>query len=167
MKTGIEASILQKIANVDRVKEQIKDWKKQGYKIVFTNGVFDIIHVGHISYLAKASELGNKLILGVNANDSVKRLKGPTRPVNDQSCRAMVLASLFFVDAVVIFEDDTPLDLIVKLEPDILVKGADYSIDKIVGAKEVISNGGSVKAIDFVDGFSSSFIIKKIQGTTT
>jgi rfaE bifunctional protein nucleotidyltransferase chain/domain len=167
MKTGVEASILQKIFKLYSLKEQIKVWKKQGYKIVFTNGVFDILHVGHISYLAKASELGNKLILGVNANDSVKRLKGPTRPVNDQGCRAMILASLFFVDAVVIFEEDTPLDLIVNLKPDILVKGADYSIDKIVGAKEVISNGGSVKTIYFVDGFSSSFIIKKIQDITT
>lgn len=139
-------------------------WKFQGERVVFSNGVFDLLHTGHITYLTKAAELGGRLIIGLNTDDSVKRLKGPERPVNDQSSRALLLAAMFFVDAIVLFDEDTPLDLITQLQPDILVKGADYTIDKIVGAKEVIANGGEVKTIEFVDGFSSTSIIQKIKG---
>jgi rfaE bifunctional protein nucleotidyltransferase chain/domain len=121
------------------------------------------LHIGHITYLAKAAELGDKLIIGLNADSSVRRIKGESRPVNDQSSRAAILAALFFVDAVVIFEEDTPLNLISTLLPDYLVKGADYTVDNIVGAKEVIANGGDVKTIDLVDGYSSTSIINKIR----
>ena len=131
--------------------------------MVFTNGVFDLIHIGHISYLSKAAELGDKLIIGLNSDTSVKRIKGESRPVNGQDSRAALLASFFFVDAVVVFEEDTPLNLITTLMPDVLIKGADYAIENIVGAKEVIANGGEVKTITFVEGYSSTSIIKKIQ----
>jgi len=136
-------------------------WKEK--KVVFTNGVFDLVHIGHITYMAKAAELGDKLIIGLNSDASVKRIKGPSRPVNDQANRAALLAALFFVDAVVVFEEDTPFNLISSLLPDILVKGADYAIENIVGAKEVIANGGEVKTINFVEGYSSTSIIKKIK----
>jgi len=122
-----------------------------------------LLHIGHITYLAKAAELGDKLIIGLNSDASVKRIKGEDRPVNDQNSRAVLLAALFFVDATVIFEEDTPYRLITALLPDILVKGADYAIENIVGGKEVIANGGEVKTIDFVDGYSSTSIIQKIR----
>ena len=131
--------------------------------MVFTNGVFDLLHIGHITYMTKAAELGDKLVIGLNSDSSVKRIKGEDRPVNDQNSRAMLLAALFFVDAVVVFEEDTPQELITTLLPDILVKGADYAIENIVGAKEVIANGGEVKTINFVDGYSSTSIIQKIR----
>ena len=155
---------MDKITDISSLKRKLAAWRFQDKKIVFTNGVFDLLHTGHITYLTKAAELGEKLIIGLNADASVKRLKGPDRPVNNENSRALLLAALFFVDAIVLFDDDTPLDLITQLMPDILVKGADYTIDNIVGAKEVIANGGEVKTIDFVDGFSSTSIIQKIKG---
>ncbi|WP_158826384.1 D-glycero-beta-D-manno-heptose 1-phosphate adenylyltransferase [Mucilaginibacter lacusdianchii] len=164
MKSGIEQQIFSKITDLNTLKSQVADWKQQGQKVVFTNGCFDLIHIGHLTYMAKAAELGDKLIIGLNADTSVKRLKGEGRPVNNQESRAMLLASLFFVDAVVLFEEDTPFNLISTLLPDVLVKGADYQIEHIVGAKEVIQNGGEVKTITFVEGHSSSAIIKKIKG---
>ena len=130
---------------------------------MFTNGVFDLLHLGHITYMAKASDLGDKLIIGLNSDTSVKRIKGEDRPVNDQNNRAALLAALFFVDGITVFEEDTPQNLIATLLPDILVKGADYSVENIVGAKEVIANGGEVKTIDLVDGYSSTAIIAKIR----
>jgi len=139
-------------------------WKFQGEKVVFSNGVFDLLHTGHITYLTKAAKLGGRLVIGLNTDNSVKRLKGPERPVNDENSRALLLAAMFFVDAIVLFDEDTPINLITELQPDILVKGADYTIDRIVGAKEVIDSGGEVKTIDFVDGFSSTSIIQKIKG---
>lgn len=142
----------------------MKGWKSEGEKVVFTNGVFDLLHIGHITYMAKAAELGDKLIIGLNADSSVKRIKGEDRPVNDQNSRALLLAALFFVDAVVVFEEDTPHQLISTLLPDILVKGADYAIESIVGGKEVIANGGEVKTIEFVEGYSSTNIIRRIKG---
>lgn len=153
-----------KITDVASLKRKIAMWKFQEEKVVFTNGVFDLLHTGHITYLNKAAALGGKLVIGLNTDSSVKRLKGPERPVNDENSRALLLAALFFVDAVVLFDEDTPLNLITQLMPDILVKGADYNIDNIVGAKEVIANGGDVKTIDFVEGFSSTSIIQKIKG---
>jgi len=164
MRLQLEKTLLDKITDISSLKRKLAAWRFQDKKIVFTNGVFDLLHTGHITYLTKAAELGEKLIIGLNADVSVKRLKGSDRPVNNENSRALLLAALFFVDAIVLFDDDTPLDLITQLMPDILVKGADYTIDNIVGAKEVIANGGEVKTIDFVDGFSSTSIIQKIKG---
>ena len=163
MRNNLEQSLLNKIADLPSLKTQISEWKGEGKKVVFTNGVFDLLHIGHITYMAKAAELGDKLIIGLNSDASVKRIKGEDRPVNDQNSRAMLLAALFFVDAVVVFEEDTPQQLITALMPGILVKGADYAIENIVGAKEVIANGGEVKTIDFVNGYSSTSIIQKIK----
>lgn len=164
MRTQLEKTLVDKITDVLSLKSKLAAWRFQDKKIVFTNGVFDLLHTGHITYLTKAAALGEKLIIGLNTDASVKRLKGLDRPVNDESSRALLLASLFFVDAVVLFDDDTPLNLITEVGPDILVKGADYAIENIVGAKEVIASGGQVKTIDFVDGFSSTSIIQKIKG---
>ncbi|MFA6086177.1 D-glycero-beta-D-manno-heptose 1-phosphate adenylyltransferase [Mucilaginibacter sp.] len=164
MRPGIEQTLLAKINELTTATERLQQWHKEGQTVVFTNGVFDVLHVGHITYLSKAAELGDKLVIGINADESVKGIKGDGRPFNDQHSRALLLASLFFVDAVVMFNDSTPLNLIRTLLPDILVKGADYTIENIVGAKEVIANGGAVKTIDFVDGFSSTAIINKMRG---
>jgi rfaE bifunctional protein nucleotidyltransferase chain/domain len=164
MRPGIEQTLLAKINELTTATERLEQWHKEGQTVVFTNGVFDVLHVGHITYLSKAAELGDKLVIGINADESVKSIKGDGRPFNDQHSRALLLASLFFVDAVVMFNDSTPLNLIRTLLPDILVKGADYTIENIVGAKEVIANGGGVKTIDFVDGFSSTAIINKMRG---
>jgi len=160
---NIEQTLFSKISNLSSLKTQVEEWKSEGKKVVFTNGVFDLVHIGHLTYLSKAAELGDKLIIGLNSDSSVKRIKGESRPINDQNSRAALLASFFFVDAVVLFEDDTPMNLISTLLPDVLIKGADYSIENIVGAKEVIANGGEVKTITFVDGYSSTSIIQKIQ----
>jgi len=167
MRTDIEKTLLDKIRDLPLLKSAVSGWQKEGKKVVFTNGVFDLLHIGHITYLAKASELGEKLVIGLNSDSSVKRIKGEGRPVNDQSNRAALLAALFFVDAVVVFEEDTPLNLISTLMPDILVKGADYAVENIVGAKEVIANGGEVKTINFVEGYSSTSIIEKIRNQIT
>ena len=152
-----------KIIDTPTAKLLVNQWKKQGERVVFTNGCFDLIHLGHIDYLAHASMLGNRLIIGLNTDRSVKRLKGRTRPVQDEFARAMVLSSIFFVDAVVLFEEDTPLEIIKELVPDILVKGSDYEIHQIVGADVVIANGGSVETIDFVEGYSTTAIINKLK----
>jgi D-glycero-beta-D-manno-heptose 1-phosphate adenylyltransferase len=163
MRSDIEKTLLGKICNLPTLNSLVKQWQAEGKKVVFTNGVFDLLHLGHITYMAKASELGDKLIIGLNSDSSVKRIKGPDRPVNDQNNRAALLAALFFVDAITIFDEDTPYNLITTLLPNILVKGADYSIENIVGAKEVMANGGEVKTISFVDGYSSTSIINKIR----
>src|ERR1700744_1908144 len=164
MRDNLEQAILDKIIDLQSLKAKRDKWKAEGAKVVFTNGVFDLLHIGHITYLAKAAELGDKLIIGLNSDASVKRIKGDDRPVNDQNSRALLLAAMLFIDAVVVFEEDTPLNLISTLLPDILVKGADYAIENIVGGKEVIANGGEVKTITFVDGYSSTSIIKRIKG---
>lgn len=142
---------------------QIKRWRLKNNKIVFTNGVFDIIHEGHISSLSEAASFGEILIVGVNSDASVKRLKGPGRPVNNEQARSLVLASIVLSDAVVIFEEDTPLELIKALMPDVLVKGGDYTVDTIAGAKEVIANGGEVKLTEIVPGVSTTGIIAKMK----
>ena len=134
-------------------------------KIVFTNGCFDIIHSGHITYLYKARECGDILVVGLNTDASVKKLKGKDRPINNQDDRALVLASLFFVDYVILFGEDTPLNLINSIKPDILVKGADYSINEIVGAKEVTANGGEVRTIELVEGKSTTSTLNKLSET--
>lgn len=157
------ALIKNKILSPDEIKHQAKRWKLLNRKVVFTNGCFDILHQGHITILSQAAESGDVLIVGVNSDASVKRLKGDDRPVNDESFRALMLASLTIVDAVVLFEEDTPLYLINLTEPDVLLKGGDYTIDQIVGAEEVIKNGGEVKIVPFVNGYSTTALIKKIQ----
>jgi rfaE bifunctional protein nucleotidyltransferase chain/domain len=167
MRHDIEKTLISKICDLPKLKSLVSSWQSEGKKVVFTNGVFDLLHIGHVTYMAKASELGDKLIIGLNSDSSVKRIKGDDRPVNDQNSRAALLAALFFVDGIVVFEEDTPLNLISTLLPDILVKGADYAIENIVGAKEVIANGGEVKTIDFVEGYSSTSIIQKIRKQIT
>ena len=142
---------------------QIRRWRLLDKKIVFTNGVFDILHEGHIASLSEAALYGHILIVGINADASVKRLKGESRPVNNEGSRTLLMASLVMVDAVILFEEDTPLNLISALLPDVLVKGGDYSIDQIVGAKEVMANGGEVKIVPILEGFSTTGIIERMK----
>lgn len=156
-------AIAKKIFSLPDLLFQIEDWKKERKKIVFTNGCFDLVHPGHLSYLLEAANLGNKLIIGVNTDYSVRKIKGEERPINDEQSRLQLLAALFFVDAVVLFNEDTPADLIECLKPDILVKGGDYKIDGIIGAKETIERGGTVKVLNFLPGYSSTKIIEKIK----
>ena len=143
--------------------DAIKSEQLKGKKIVFTNGCFDILHRGHVTYLNQARELGDLLIVGINSDESVKRVKGPERPVNMLEDRAYVLSALKSVDYVIPFEEDTPLNLINLIMPDILVKGGDYTIDRIIGAQEVLANGGKVEIIPFVPGKSTSAIIDTIK----
>jgi rfaE bifunctional protein nucleotidyltransferase chain/domain len=163
MRVDLERALLDKICDLPTLKSKVDYWQSEGDKVVFTNGVFDLLHIGHITYMSKAANLGDRLIVGLNADSSVKRLKGPDRPVNDQTNRAALLAALFFIDGIVVFEEDTPINLISSLLPDVLVKGADYTIDNIVGAKEVLANGGEVLTIDLVEGYSSTSIIQRIK----
>jgi len=156
-------SIQEKIYPLDELTRQVSRWKLKNKTIVFTNGVFDILHKGHISSLSQAASLGDILIVGVNSDASVKRLKGPTRPVNEQDARCLLLASMVMTDAVILFEDDTPLNLIKAVMPDVLVKGGDYTVEQIAGAKEVIENGGRVVLADMVDGISTTRIIEKLK----
>ena len=137
--------------------------KLKNKNIVFTNGCFDILHFGHIEYLINAKKLGNILVVGLNSDESIRKLKGSTRPVNSVETRSGILASLFFVDYVIIFDESSPIELIEKINPSFLVKGSDYKISDVVGSKHVLNNGGQVKLLDFVKGFSTSKIIKKIK----
>jgi rfaE bifunctional protein nucleotidyltransferase chain/domain len=134
-------------------------------KIVFTNGCFDILHRGHVTYLAEAKKLGDLLVIGLNSDASVKRLKGPERPINNEQDRQYVLSQLRAVDFVEIFNEDTPLNLILKIKPQVLVKGGDWKIDQIVGGNEVIEAGGDVFSLNFVNGYSTTSLIHKIQDT--
>lgn len=153
----------QKIYQLPALITQIASWRAQNNTIAFTNGCFDILHLGHIDYLEKVSELADKLIIGINTDSSIKRLKGINRPIIEAYARARVMAALEFVHAVILFDEDTPLELIKAIKPDILAKGSDYSIRNIVGADFVISYGGKVETIDLVQGYSTSSIIQKIQ----
>jgi rfaE bifunctional protein nucleotidyltransferase chain/domain len=141
---------------------QLAYWRFHSENIVFTNGCFDILHRGHIDYLAKAADEGSVLIVGLNTDASVQRIKGDSRPVQDETSRAMILAALSFVSAVVMFDEDTPYELIKYVQPDVLVKGSDYKAEDIVGFDIVTAKGGFVKTIDFLDGFSTSRIIERI-----
>jgi len=152
-----------KILPLEKLFPFLNIWRFKDQKIVFTNGCFDLLHLGHIDYLAKAADLGQKLIVGLNSDNSTSSLKGPTRPITDQISRAHLLASLLFVDAVVLFDESTPYELIKAIKPDVLVKGADYTIDKIVGSDVVLANGGEVKTIEYIAGYSTSAIEKKIR----
>ncbi len=142
---------------------KINSWRASGCKIVFTNGCFDILHLGHIDYLAQAADFGTKMIVALNTDSSVARIKGPTRPICDQLSRSMVMASLEFVSAVTFFDEPTPYDLIKMVQPDILVKGADYRAEDIVGYDIVIARGGSVETIPLVKGYSTTAIETKIR----
>ncbi len=152
-----------KISSLEETKKQVQIWQTTNQKIVFTNGCFDIVHLGHIDYLEKAKNLGNKLVLGLNTDASVQRLKGETRPVVNEYARARMMAAFAFVDLVVLFDEPTPKELIEAIKPNILVKGNDYNIENIVGADFVLANGGTVKTIDLVDGYSTTKIIEKIK----
>lgn len=151
-----------KIVSVNEGAALVAKWKLEG-EVVFTNGCFDILHLGHIDYLEKSRRLGSKLVVGLNTDASVKRLKGPERPLNNEYARARMLAALACTDAVILFDEPTPLELITAISPDVLVKGSDYTIDKIVGADFVMEHGGSVKTIDLVEGYSTTGIIEKIK----
>lgn len=144
--------------------KQVTSWQLHNEKVVFTNGCFDILHLGHIDYLTKAADLGDRLIIAVNTDASVSSLKGPSRPIIDEETRAMKLASLVFVDAVILFGEETPLKLITEVRPNVLAKGGDYTIDTIVGASEVQDNGGEVVVIPFLEGHSTTSIVNKITG---
>jgi len=152
-----------KIYSRDHILRQIAIWRFKDKKIVFTNGCFDILHLGHIEYLSKARDLGNILIVGLNTDDSVRRLKGTSRPVNNEDARAIIIAAMSFVDAVVLFDEDTPAELIEQIKPDILVKGKDYEGKEIVGADVVKSNGGDVITIELTHGYSTTHIIEKMK----
>jgi rfaE bifunctional protein nucleotidyltransferase chain/domain len=151
-----------KILSKESALELINDWKKSG-KVVFTNGCFDILHLGHVDYLEKSRNLGYKLVVGMNTDQSVSRIKGSSRPIVDQVSRTRVMASLEFVDAVILFDEPTPMELISYIVPDILVKGDDYTVENIVGANIVLNNGGVVKTIKLVDGYSTTNIVNKIK----
>ena len=156
-------SIPAKIYTIQKLTAELKRWRLKNKKIVFTNGVFDILHEGHIASLSDAAAFGEILIVGVNSDASVKRLKGESRPVNNEQSRSLLLASLIMTDAIIIFEEDTPLNLITSIMPDVLVKGGDYTIEQIAGSKEVIANGGEVKIVTIVEGFSTTGIIAKMR----
>jgi D-beta-D-heptose 7-phosphate kinase/D-beta-D-heptose 1-phosphate adenosyltransferase len=157
------ARILQKIVDRDELARMVRRWQLLSKTVVFTNGCFDILHKGHLEVLAEAAALGHCLVVGVNADASVHRLKGPERPVNDEAFRGRMLASLLVVDAVCVFDEDTPLELISTVRPDVLVKGGDYDPETIVGAREVRSWGGQVVTIPLVEGYSTSNLIRKIR----
>ena len=156
-------SIQNKIYTLSDLKPRIEQWKSAKEKIVFTNGCFDILHKGHLEVLAKTADLGNRLIIGLNSDSSIKNLKGGNRPIVDENSRAILLAALSFVDAVILFSEQTPLNLIAEIKPDILAKGGDYKITEIVGYEVVQQNGGEVITIPLTEGFSSTNIIDKIQ----
>ncbi len=150
------------VKTLDEIMILRKQYKNENKKVVFTNGVFDLIHAGHVDYLIKAKSLGDVLIVGMNSDASVKRIKGNSRPILAEKERAFIISNLKPVDFVTIFEEDTPANLIQNIIPDVLVKGADWSLDKIVGREIVEANGGEVKAIQFVNNQSTSKIIKSI-----
>jgi rfaE bifunctional protein nucleotidyltransferase chain/domain len=152
-------------ADHETLMQKVTAWKQSNQRIVFTNGVFDLIHRGHADYLAKARELGSALIIGVNTDASVSKLKGPHRPIQDEYSRLFILASFQFVDAVILFGEQTPYELIKLVQPDVLVKGSDYKAEDIVGYDIVKANNGSVQTIDFIPGFSTSLIEKRIKSS--
>jgi len=152
----------EKVFDLDSISEKVNNWKSKNH-IVFTNGCFDILHLGHIDYLFKASKLGDKLIVGINTDKSIQRIKGENRPIQNEFSRTSILASLSCVDAVVLFHEDTPKQLIELIQPNTLVKGADYEVEDIVGSNFVIANGGSVETIPFLEGYSTSHIINSIK----
>jgi D-glycero-beta-D-manno-heptose 1-phosphate adenylyltransferase len=162
---NIQSKLTSKIFSIDDFVQLSSSLKKQGRKIVFTNGCFDILHLGHLDYLSKARDLGDFLVVGLNSDLSIKKLKGNGRPIQNEVSRTYHLASLFFVDAIVVFDEDTPCNIINQIIPHVLVKGGDYSLENIVGAEVVEKHGGVVQTIDFLEGFSTTNIINKILET--
>lgn len=154
-----------KILNKEELGRFLSICRFQKKKVVFTNGCFDLLHLGHIEYLAKAKDLGDRLVIGLNTDASIRRIKGESRPVTEESSRSLALAALQFVDAVVFFEEDTPKELIEFVKPDILIKGSDYKEKDIVGYSTVKNSGGEIKTIDLVPGYSTSNIIDKIKNS--
>lgn len=154
-------NIKDKIVTVEQFQSYQTDFPHQ--KVVFTNGCFDVLHLGHIEYLLQARKQGDCLVIGLNSDTSVKRLKGENRPINNQNARAIVLAALQFIDFIILFEEDTPLNLITAIQPQVLVKGGDYTIENTVGADVVQKYGGKVIIINFVEGYSSTTIINQIH----
>jgi D-beta-D-heptose 7-phosphate kinase/D-beta-D-heptose 1-phosphate adenosyltransferase len=156
-------NISNKIYSLDEMIRQVKRWRLCSKSIVFTNGVFDLLHEGHMASLQQAASYGDILIVAVNNDESVRKLKGPSRPVNNEKSRALLLANLMVTDAVILFEEETPLNLIKAILPDVLVKGGDYTIEQIAGAKEVIENGGQVILANIIEGVSTTSIINKMK----
>ncbi len=154
--------IKRKVIDLNQLQHALYRWRFLSKRIVFTNGCFDILHLGHVDYLSKASDLGDILIVGVNSDASTSRLKGPQRPINNEEQRSILLAAMHFIDAVIVFDDPTPLELIKMVRPDVLVKGSDYNLSNIVGADVVQSYNGQVKTIDFLPGYSTTLIEEKI-----
>jgi rfaE bifunctional protein nucleotidyltransferase chain/domain len=152
-----------KVFHTEELQASLNIWRLLEKKIVFTNGCFDLLHLGHIDYLSKAADLGDKLVIGLNSDASTSALKGSGRPIIDQYSRSIMLASLSFVDAVILFDNPTPLELIAQVRPDVLVKGADYTIDQIVGSDLVLGYGGDVQTIEYLSGYSTTSIEKKIR----
>ena len=155
--------IIRKIIELQDLKSLKGYWQFKDFKVVFTNGCFDIIHKGHIEYLVKAANLGDILIVGLNSDKSIKKIKGENRPVQDEKSRALVLASFQFINHVILFDEETPYELIKLIEPDVLVKGTDYKKEEIIGYDIVTKKGGKVVTIDFIEGYSTSAIIDKIS----
>ena len=161
----LEYLIQKKVFDADSIELQrlLAYWRFNNFNIVFTNGCFDLVHLGHIDYLIRAADLGDILVIGLNSNESARRIKGEGRPIMDQKSRSSLLASFIFVDAVIIFEEDTPIELIRTIQPDILFKGADYKPEKIIGSDIVTENGGEVVTLPLVEGYSTSLIEQKIR----
>jgi D-beta-D-heptose 7-phosphate kinase/D-beta-D-heptose 1-phosphate adenosyltransferase len=156
-------SIQNKISTLPELQRRISQWRVLNKKIAFTNGCFDILHAGHIASLTEAARQADYLVVAINADISIKGLKGENRPVNDENSRALVIAALAMVDAVIIFSEPTPRELIVEIRPDVLIKGGDYKVEDIAGAKEVIAWGGKVVLNPIVEGYSTTSIINKLQ----
>lgn len=154
--------IKSKLLTRDQLRNLREVWSFKERRVVFTNGCFDLLHLGHIEYLAKASDLGDVLVIGLNSDSSVRRLKGPGRPVTNEEARAMILSSLSFVTAVILFDEETPYDLIAAVQPDVLVKGADYKPEEIAGHDIVLARGGEVVTVPLTAGYSTTDILKKI-----
>lgn len=155
--------IRHKIYDLESLQRHLAVWRFRDKKIIFTNGCFDILHAGHIDYLMKSADMGDILIVGLNTDDSVRKLKGNNRPVNPQDARAIALASLAYVNAVVLFDEDTPYDLIKMVQPDVLVKGNDYKEEEIVGNDIVKAHGGKIVTVDLVPGYSTTALIEKLK----
>jgi D-glycero-beta-D-manno-heptose 1-phosphate adenylyltransferase len=155
--------LLKKIIDPTELPFELARWKFQDKRIVFTNGCFDIVHLGHVDYLSKAADMADILIIGLNTDASVNRIKGPGRPVNNEMARARLLASFFFVSAIVLFDEPTPYNLIKTIQPDILVKGSDYKAEDIVGYDIMQAREGKVVTIDFLEGYSSTGIMEKLK----
>lgn len=156
-------NIISKIFSLSDLKIQSDKWKQDGDKIVFTNGCFDLVHRGHVEVLANTADLGDRLIIGLNSDVSIQKIKGKNRPIIDENSRAILLASLQFVDAIVLFSEDTPKQLIETIVPNVLAKGGDYKVEEIAGHEVVLQNGGEVILVPFIDGFSTTNIVDKIK----